>query len=101
MMPKRRKLTHPGKILQEDFLKPLGLTARQFAEMLGKEWDEITVESIIRGKTNLSSDAIHQFAKALGTTPDLWQCLQQTYSQWEETHRQNEKGSLKPWKRAQ
>lgn len=101
MMPKRRKPTHPGQILMEEFLKPLMLTPRQFAEKLGSTWNEIKIEAIIQGKENLPEEAFQQFASVLGTSPQFWQRLQNFYSQWESIHRQNEKGSLKPWKKAQ
>ena len=101
MLPKRRKPTHPGVILMEEFLKPLGITPRQFAEKLSGNWNEYKVEAIINAKENLPDKAFSEFAVALGTTPQFWQHLQNVYHQWEATHRQNEKGSLKPWKKAQ
>ena len=101
MLPKRRKPTHPGQILLEEFLKPLELSPRQFAEKLGNQWTELKIESFIHGQENLSEKGAQEFAAELGTTPHFWQHLQSLYNQWEEIHRQNEKGSLKPWKKAQ
>ncbi len=101
MLPKRRQPTHPGQILNEEFLKPLGMTSRQFAEKLGAKWNEVKIEAIIKGKENISEKACEEFAKALGTNSQFWKHLQSSYNQWEEIHRQNEKGSLKPWKKAQ
>lgn len=101
MLPKRRKPTHPGIILHEDFLKPLGMSSRQFAEKLGGHWNEVQIEAIIKGKEPLSDKAAAAFAEALGTTVHFWQHLQSLCTQWESIHRQNVKGSLKPWKKAQ
>lgn len=101
MLPKRRKPTHPGSILIEEFLKPLGMTSRQFAEKLGGQWSEVRIEAIIKGKENISETTAEEFANALNTTPQFWKHLQSTYSHWEEIHRRNEKGSAKPWKKAQ
>jgi addiction module HigA family antidote len=101
MLPKRRKPTHPGIILSEEFLKPLGMTSRQFAEKLGAQWNEVQIEAIINGKDNLPDKAYSEFAAVLDTTPQFWQHLQAVYNQWEYTHKHNEKGSLKPWKKAQ
>ena len=101
MLPKRRKPTHPGAILMEEFLKPLGMTPRQFADKLGGSWSEHKVEAILKGKEGVSDKAAEQFASVLETTPQFWIHLQRLYHQWEETHKQNEKGSLKPWKKAQ
>ncbi len=101
MMPKKRKPTHPGQILMEEFLRPLMLSPKQFAEKLGGDWNEIKIEAIIKGKENLSEKAFQEFAVFLNTTPEFWRRLQNLYNQWENSHRQNEKGSLKPWKKAQ
>jgi antitoxin HigA-1 len=101
MLPSRRKPTHPGEILSKEFLGPLTLTPRQFADRLGQEWNEIKVEAIIKGKENISEKTAEQFAAALGTTAEFWKHLQNTHNQWEKEHRSNEKGSLKPWKKAQ
>ena len=101
MLPKRRKPTHPGMILSEEFLKPLGMTSRQFAEKLGNHWSEVKIEAVIQGKENIPDRAFAEFAAALGTTPQFWQHLQTFYRQWEYNHKHNEKGSLKPWKKAQ
>ena len=101
MLPKRRKPTHPGQILIEEFLKPLMMTSRQFAEKLGGDWNEVKIEAIIKGKENMSEKAAQEFAASLDTTPQFWLHLQSLCKQWEEIHRHNEKGSLKPWKKAQ
>jgi addiction module HigA family antidote len=101
MLPKKREPTHPGKILMEDFLKPLQLTSRQFADSLGGDWSEYKIEAFIKGKENLSEKEAEELAGKLGTSVQFWLRLQQMHNQWAEIHRHNEKGSLKPWKKAQ
>ncbi len=101
MLPKRRRPTHPGKILEEEFLKPLSMTPRKLAETLGGNWNEVKVEAIIHGKENINESAALALSKALGTSLEFWTHLQGMYNQWEKTHRANEKGSPKPWKKAQ
>jgi addiction module HigA family antidote len=101
MLPKRRRPTHPGKILHEEFLKPLLLTPRQFAEKLGGNWSELQIEAIIQGKDNLSEKAIREFAEFLETPAEFWKHLQDLYNQWDYIEHQNEKGAPKPWKKAQ
>ncbi|MBI2809524.1 MAG: HigA family addiction module antidote protein [Candidatus Melainabacteria bacterium] len=101
MLPKKRKPVHPGQVLELEFLRPLGLTSRQFAEMLGGSWNEVKVEAIIKGKENIPDQAMEKFAAALKSTPQFWRHLQNIYNQWTGTHERNEKGSLKPWKKAQ
>lgn len=101
MMPKRRKPTHPGQVLKEEFLNPLEMTPRQFADKLGGDWSELKIEAIINGSDYLSPKAMKEFAALLDTTVEFWLQLQDHCKQWENTHRHNEKGSLKPWKKAQ
>lgn len=101
MLPKRRKPTHPGIILDEEFLKPLMMTPKQLADKLGNPWSELKVTALIKGKEPLSDKAAKELAAVFNTTANFWLRLQHQHSQWEEIHRQNEKGSLKPWKKAQ
>lgn len=101
MFPKRRKPTHPGEILQEEFLKPLHMDAKKFASVLGGNWSELKVSAIISGAEGVSDQTAHEFAEALGTTIEFWKRLGQYYHQWQQTEKTNEKGSLKPWKKAQ
>ena len=101
MLPKRRRPTHPGRILEEEFLKPLAMTPRQLAEKLGGHWNEMKVEAIIHGKENINEGAALALSKAFNTSPTFWTHLQEKYNQWEKIHRSNEKGSPKPWKKAQ
>ena len=100
LLPERRKPTAPGEVLLEDFLKPLNLTPKSFAALLGEGWTEKAVQNILDGKERLSEKAAKAFAEALGTTTTFWTRLQYHLSHYEDTHRRNEKGSLKPWKKA-
>jgi len=99
-MPRKRKPTHPGVVLNEDFLKPLGMDAKKFAEALGKGWDEKKVQDIIAGKENVSQKGAEAFAAALQTSHNFWVRLQQHFTHYEEKAQENEKGSIKPWKKA-
>lgn len=101
MFPKRRSPTHPGEILKEEFLIPLQMDAKKFAEILGGNWSELKIASILAGKEGISEEAARAFAEALGTSIEFWKRIGQYYNQWEQTERSNEKGSLKPWKKAQ
>ena len=74
MHPKNRIPTHPGEILLEEFLKPLGATQKAFAEHIGVPLQR--VNEIVRGKRGVSSESAWLFSAALGTTPDFWMNLQ-------------------------
>jgi len=103
MVPSRRPPVHPGVVLQEEFLKPMNWTPRQFAEKLGGAWNELLVAAIIKGERGIDARAARDFAAILGTPEEFWMHLDQQYYQWEQ-HRheyQNRKEAHKPLKKAQ
>ena len=103
MVPSRRSPVHPGVVLQEEFLKPMNLTARQFAEKLGKPWTELHVAAILKGKEGISAETAHAFAAFFETPEAFWIRLDQQYYQWEKIHQENrgKKETNKPLKKAQ
>jgi antitoxin HigA-1 len=68
---------HPGEILIEEFLGPLGLTQTYLAEKLGVPIQRIN--EIARGKRGITSDTAWLFAGAFGTSPQFWMNLQVHY----------------------
>ena len=80
MSPSNRKPTHPGIILLEHFLKPMGISQTQFAKLLGSNWTSSMIDEIIEGKRRVTAQAALDFANALGTTPQFWSNLQNHYS---------------------
>lgn len=74
MLPERRIPTHPGVILVEDFLKPLGMTQVAFARHIRAPLQR--VNEIVRGRRGVTPDTAWRFAQALGTTPQFWVNLQ-------------------------
>jgi addiction module HigA family antidote len=77
MLNLKRKPTHPGEILNEEFLKPLEISQTELAEALGTTFR--TINEIVNGKRNLSSEMAVKFAKYFGTSPELWFNLQNQY----------------------
>ncbi|HHH28573.1 MAG TPA: addiction module antidote protein, HigA family [Polyangiaceae bacterium] len=74
MQPKNRIPTHPGEVLLEEFLAPLGVTQKDFAAHIGVPIQR--VNEIVRGRRGVSPATAWLFAKALGTTPEFWMALQ-------------------------
>jgi addiction module HigA family antidote len=74
MLPENRIPTHPGEILQEQFLEPLGLTQVALAEHLGIPVQRIN--EIVRGKRGVTPESAWLLAQALDTTPEFWISLQ-------------------------
>jgi addiction module HigA family antidote len=69
-IPADRVPTHPGEILLEDFLKPLGLTQSRLAELIGVYYPR--VNEIVNGKRGVTVDTALRLARLLGTTPEFW-----------------------------
>lgn len=74
MLPKNRIPTHPGEILLEDFLKPLGVSQVALAEHLDIPVQRIN--ELVRGKRGVTPETAWLLAGALGTTPEFWINLQ-------------------------
>ncbi len=74
MLPEHRVPTHPGEILREEFLAPLGITQVAFAAHLGVPVQRIN--ELVRGKRGVTAETAWLLAAALGTTPQFWLNLQ-------------------------
>ena len=83
-MPRLR--THPGEILREEFLVPLGLSARALAKLLGVPANRLT--EIMRGTRDVTADTAIRLGRYFGTDPRFWMNLQAAYdlSKAEKTH---------------
>jgi antitoxin HigA-1 len=68
---------HPGEVLKEEFMKPLGLSANALARALRVPANRIS--AIVKADRAITADTALRLAKALGTTPDLWLNLQKRY----------------------
>lgn len=77
MLPRNRIPSHPGVILVEQFLQPLGITQVAFAAHLGVSVQR--VNEIAKGKRGVSPETAWLFAQALGTTPQFWVNLQSNH----------------------
>ena len=68
---------HPGEILSEDFLKPMGISGYKLAKAL--LIDQTRVSEIIKGKRSITTDTALRLAKFFGTTPEFWLNIQARY----------------------
>jgi len=71
----RRAPTSPGEILNEEFLKPLGMTQTQLADHLG--CDVKVVNRIVNGRTSITAEMAIRLGAALRMTPEFWLNAQQ------------------------
>ncbi len=69
---------HPGRIIKQDCIEPLGLTVTDAAKALGVTRENLS--SLINGKTGVSPEMAVRLEKAFGGTARTWLALQQAYN---------------------
>ncbi len=74
------KPAHPGEVLREMYLMPLGLTVTDTAKSLGIT--RKTLSELLNGRSGISTSMALRLSKAFGTTPELWLNMQQNYDLW-------------------
>ena len=79
-LPKNRAPTHPGEMLLEEFLKPMGITQSDFATRLGVSFPRLN--EIIKGRRGVTPDTALRLAKVLGMSADFWLGLQLDWDLW-------------------
>ena len=79
-LPTKRPPTHPGEMLLEEFLKPLGISQSAFAVRLGISFPRLN--EVIRGKRSVTPDTALRLAHVLGMSADFWLGLQQDWDLW-------------------
>ncbi len=77
MIPSHRTATHPGEILQEEYLSPLEVTQSAFAKHLGVPFQRIN--ELINGKRGITPETALMLAGALNTSPQYWMNLQAAF----------------------
>ena len=90
----KRKPTHPGRILKEDYLTPLSITITEMSLILGVS--RKTLSKIINERGGITPDMALRLSRALDTTPDLWMNLQKKFDLWEASYASLEWKSVKP-----
>jgi len=77
IMDKELSPIHPGEVLLEDFLKPLGLSQYRLAKDIGVT--RIRISEIVKGKRSVTVDTAMRFGRYFGTSADVWLGLQLDY----------------------
>ncbi|MBI1254140.1 MAG: HigA family addiction module antidote protein [Hyphomonas sp.] len=75
-MPKLAPV-HPGEVLKEEFLLPLGLSASQLASIIRVPANRVT--RLISAQSGISADTARRLARAFNTSPDFWMNLQSRF----------------------
>jgi addiction module HigA family antidote len=77
-MPKTLPLVHPGEILREEYLKPLGWSVSKLAAELKVPAQRIN--EIVRERRAITADTALRLGKFFGSTPEFWINLQSFYN---------------------
>lgn len=76
-IPKNRRVTHPGEMLREEFLGPMGLTQQALADGIRVSFQR--VNEIVAGRRGLTPSTALRLAKFFGMSPGFWLNLQMVY----------------------
>jgi antitoxin HigA-1 len=77
----KRRPTHPGEMLREDFLPDYGLTVSSLAEAIGVSRQSIN--EILRERRSVSPEMALRLARLFGNSPEFWLNAQQAVDLWE------------------
>lgn len=80
VMATRRRPTHPGEVIREDIIKPLGLTVTEAASRL--RVTRKTLSALINCRAALSPEMAIRIGKATGTSPESWIYMQAKLDLW-------------------
>ena len=84
-IPTHREPTHPGDILLQEFLQPLGITQRDLATAIQVPFQR--VNQVVRRKRGVTPSTALRLSRFLGSSPDFWMNLQ---LRWDLYHAQRE-----------
>lgn len=99
-LPTHRPPTHPGEMLREEFLKPLGISQSAFAVRLGVSFPRL--HEIIHGKRGVTVNTALRLARVTGMSAEFWLGLQLDWDLWHELRSEGARqiASLRPLERA-
>ncbi len=89
-----RKPTHPGEVIKEDIIKPLGITITEAAKKLGVT--RKTLSALLNCRASLSPDMAIRISKATNTTPESWLFMQAKLDLWHAAHHKTKVEILEP-----
>ena len=83
-IPTHRAPTHPGEILREEFLEPLGITQTQLADAIRVSF--VRVNQIIQGRRGITPDTALRLERLFGADAQFWLNLQMAVDVYEALH---------------
>ncbi len=77
MIPRNRETTHPGEVLQHEFLVPMGISQLKLAASLGISVQR--VNEIVKGKRGVTPETAWLLSAFFQVSPEFWMNLQTAY----------------------
>lgn len=99
-VPTHRAPAHPGEIVREEFLEPLGMTQSELAERIGVPFQR--VNSLVNGRRNLTPDTALRLSKFFGTSAAFWMNHQLRWDLFiAQRDGKSELASIRPYRRGE
>lgn len=76
-VPTMREPTHPGVMLRDEFLKPLGISRRDLADGIRVPYQRI--DELVNRRRGITPSTALRLARYFGNTPEFWLSLQQRW----------------------
>ena len=96
-VPTQREPTHPGEMLIEEFLVPMGLTQRELASSIHVPYQRIN--EIINKKRGITPSTALRLAKYFGMSEDFWMNLQLRWDLYKARHQEaKELKAIRPYR---
>jgi addiction module HigA family antidote len=83
-LPAHRRPTHPGEMLLEEFLKPLGMSQSELAKRIGVSY--VRVNELVNGKRGLTPDTALRLSRLFGNSVAFWLNGQLECDMWDALH---------------
>lgn len=98
-LPTHRPPIHPGEMLFEEWLRPLGISQSAFATRLGVSFPRL--HEVIHAKRGVTADTALRLARVTGTSAAFWMQLQMDWDLWHalRSHEAQQIAALEPLKR--
>ncbi len=90
--PRRIAVPHPGEMLLDGYLKPMGITQKAFAEHIGVS--PVVISELCNRKRGITARLALSLARALRTDPEFWTHLQTDYDYLEGKRKLEREGEL-------
>lgn len=95
---KKLKNIHPGEVLMEEFLIPLGISAYKLSKDIGIP--QTRTSEILKGKRRITADTALRLSRYFGNSPKFWLGLQDDYDIEEELRtKEAELSTIRKWRK--